>query len=64
MPSPPPPPDLRLRLWVAGVVTVVWGCSFVADVIPSLNYNPPQAIHGAMLLVVGGIFGSEIRRRR
>lgn len=64
-PAPPPSPsDTKLRLWIAGVVTVVWACSFVADVIPSLDYNPPQAIHGAMLLVVGGIFGTEIRRRK
>lgn len=64
-PQPPRiPPDTRLRLWIAGVVTVVWACSFVADVVPSLNYNPPQAIHGAMLLVVGGIFGTEVARRR
>jgi len=45
------------------VVTVVWACSFVASVIPALHYSPPEAIHAAMLLVVGGIFGTEIRRR-
>ena len=55
--------DAKLRLWVAVVVTVVWACSFVADVVPSLNYNPAQAIHGAMLVVVGGLFGAELRRR-
>ena len=51
-------------MWIAAVVTVVWACSFVADVVPTLAYDPPQAIHGAMLVVVGGIFGREIGRRR
>src|SRR6266702_5654993 len=56
-----PPDDGRLRVWGAMVVTVGWACSFVASVIPALHDSPREAIHAAMLLVVGDIFGTEIR---
>lgn len=48
---------------IALIVAGVWSCSFIADVIPQLRYNPPWQIHAAMLGVVTGIFGSEAVKR-
>lgn len=46
-------------------MTVVWCLNFLAALVPPLHYTPNSAIEGSMLLVVGGVFGSEaIRRRR
>ena len=60
---PPGGPDGQLRLIVAVVVAVVWSCSFVADVIPQLEYSPDPKIGIAMLGVVTSLFGAEAFRR-
>lgn len=47
---------------VAVVVTVVWGISFVADIlIPA--YTPPTNVHMALMVVLGGVFGSQFIRK-
>lgn len=47
---------------VAVVVTVVWGISFVADIlIPA--YTPPTNVHMALMVVLGGVFGSQFIKR-
>ncbi len=48
---------------IAIVVTLVWAVSFVADIIPSANYDPPTAIHAAFMVVVGSIFGVQLFSR-
>lgn len=46
---------------VAVTVTAVWALSFAADVIIAA-YTPPTSIHLALMVVLGGVFGSQIRR--
>lgn len=48
-----------LRIWIAGTVTTTWALSIVADIIfPA--YDPPAGVHSLMLIVAGGIFGTEV----
>lgn len=57
--SPPRAPGGFLSYFIAMVVTVVWAASFVADLAVK-GYDPPGAIHVAMLAVVGFFYGLPI----
>jgi hypothetical protein len=47
---------------LAVFVLALWGISFIADII-STEYEPPLAIHGAAMLILGAIFGVQVVRR-
>lgn len=47
---------------VALVVAVVWATSFVADILVK-TYTPPNEVHLALMVVLGGVFGSQFIRR-
>jgi hypothetical protein len=47
---------------VAVVVTIVWGISFVADILIP-DYVPPTNVHMALMVVLGGVFGSQFIKR-
>lgn len=47
---------------VAIVVTIVWGISFVADILIP-DYIPPTNVHMALMVVLGGVFGSQFIKR-
>lgn len=44
------------------LVTVMWSLSMILDAF-NQNYDPPAPIHGAFMLVLGGIFGSRLAGR-
>lgn len=48
---------------LALTVTFVWAISFVADIVQGDKYEPPIAIHGAMLVVLGSIFGFQLIKK-
>lgn len=41
------------------VVTGIWAMSFVADIFMRA-YEPPAAVHAALLLVLGPLFGIRL----
>jgi len=47
---------------LAIVVTTVWAVSFVVSAVPGSNYSPPAGVHGAMMIVLGAVFGARIAR--
>lgn len=49
----------RLTKIVGYAVTIAWLVSFVVDVV-SPTYDPPAAIHAAMMMVVGALFGHRV----
>lgn len=51
--------DPKVRLWVAGVITVAWAVSFVVDILNPL-YDPPSIVGTLMLIVAGAIFGTDV----
>lgn len=53
------PPALTAT--IAGVVTVVWAVSFIADVF-NPNYDPNPFIHFIMLTVVGAALGHSVMK--
>lgn len=44
---------------VAVVVTAVWAVSFLADILVK-TYTPPPSIHTALMIVLGGLFGTQL----
>lgn len=62
-PPPPQRPGLlkpEIVNGIAIVVTVIWAASFIADLVVA-SYSPPATIHGAFLLILGAVFGSQFR---
>lgn len=47
---------------LAVVVSIVWATSFVIDAF-STEYEPPIAVHGAMMVVLGAVFGVQLVKR-
>lgn len=45
--------------WLACLVSVVWAVSMIVNVIQP-GYIPPAGIHGALMLVLGGVFGARM----
>jgi hypothetical protein len=54
----------RTRTAVIAVVTLVWLINFVAGLIPSVDYEPDQAINGIFMAIVGGLFALGAREAR
>lgn len=52
----------KVRNGIAITITVVWAASFLVGVIEP-RYQVDAAIHGIMLVVAGGAFGSSIVKR-
>lgn len=48
----------RTTTFLAIGVFVIWAASMILDGL-NPNYDPPAAIHGAITLVLGGIFGAR-----
>lgn len=49
----------KLTTFLAIVVTVLWSASMILDAVNS-TYDPPAPIHGAFMLVLGGVFGARL----
>lgn len=49
----------RVTSSLAIVVTVIWSLSMLYDAI-NTSYDPPAPIHGAFMLVLGGVFGARL----
>lgn len=41
------------------LVTVIWSLSMCYDAV-NTSYDPPAPIHGAFMLVLGGVFGAKM----
>jgi hypothetical protein len=52
----------RVTAGLAIVVCAIWALSMITDAV-NANYDPPAGIHGALMLVLGGIFGARIAGR-
>lgn len=48
----------RVKIIIALAVTGVWIVSFLASLIPVLEYKPDPGVHAIMLIVAGAFFGS------
>jgi hypothetical protein len=48
--------DRKISNVIAIVVTTVWACSFLADIVFK-EYQPSAFVHLAMMAVVGAAFG-------
>lgn len=49
----------KLTSMMAIVVTVLWSASMLLDAVQA-SYDPPAPIHGAFMLVLGGVFGARL----
>lgn len=41
------------------IVTTLWSLSMIYDAV-NTAYDPPAPIHGAFMLVLGGVFGARL----
>lgn len=44
---------------LALLVSGIWALSMVMDAV-NTAYDPPAGIHGALMLVLGGVFGARL----
>lgn len=56
--------DPRVTNVIALVVTFVWGFSFIADIVPMVDYSPSPYIHLAMMSIIGAAYGSKFIQPR
>lgn len=49
----------RVTTILALLVSFVWALSMVLDAV-NQSYDPPAGIHGALMLVLGGVFGARL----
>lgn len=49
----------RIALYLAIVITIAWGVSFIIDVIDE-SYDPPASVHALMMIVAGSVFGEGL----
>lgn len=49
----------KITTALAIVVTALWSMSMILDAV-NLKYDPPAPIHGAFMLVLGGVFGARL----
>lgn len=45
--------------WLAILVSTIWAVSMIVNVIQPA-YVPPPGIHGALMLVLAGVFGARM----
>lgn len=53
--------DQKIRLFLAGVITIAWAISFIVD-IRVKDYEPPASLHPLMMIVAGAVFGEGLVR--
>lgn len=49
----------RVTTFLAILVATIWALSMIFDAL-NTGYDPPPAIHGALMLVLGGVFGARV----
>lgn len=49
----------KITAFLSILVTVIWSLSMLLDAF-NANYDPPAPIHGAFMLVLGGVFGARL----
>ena len=49
----------KITTFLAIIVTLLWSGSMILDAV-NLAYDPPAPIHGAFMLVLGGVFGARL----
>lgn len=49
----------RTTTWLAILVSTIWAVSMIVNVVQPA-YVPPAGIHGALMLVLGGVFGARM----
>lgn len=49
----------KVTTWLAVSVSAVWALSMMLDAVKNA-YDPPAGIHGALMLVLGGVFGARL----
>lgn len=52
----------KMTAILAVVVTVIWSLSMLFDAF-NPAYDPPAPVHGAFMLVLGGVFGARLAGR-
>ena len=57
-----PTMNSKLTAILAIIVTFIWSGSMLLDAF-NLAYDPPAPIHGAFMLVLGGVFGARLAGR-
>jgi hypothetical protein len=50
---------VKLTTFLAVLVALIWAGSLMLDAV-NREYEPPAAIHGALMLVLGGTFGARV----
>jgi hypothetical protein len=48
---------------VIALVAAVWAANMIAAMWPGSNYQPPEAVNGAFMTIVGGAFLARSRAR-
>ena len=59
--NPSPVISPRVTTAIAVTITVVWACSFVADIFIR-DYDPSPFVHALMMAVAGTAFGHRFLR--
>ena len=49
----------RVKLAFCWLVGTGWLASLIVGMIPAAHYNPPLAIHGPMMAVIGAVFATR-----
>lgn len=55
--------DRKLTVVFGYAILVAWLVSFVVDIVVP-TYDPPAAIHAALMVVVGALFGHSVLSRK
>jgi fatty acid desaturase len=53
---------MNVRLFIAVVVTLVWGAGYVAAIASNGEFSPDISVNAVMLLVAGYFFSSGIKK--
>jgi hypothetical protein len=53
---------MNIRIFIAVVVTLVWGAGYIAAIISQGEFSPDISVNAVMLLVAGYFFSSGLKR--
>jgi hypothetical protein len=53
--------DNKIRLGIAIMVSIIWAANVILGMIPSIEYEPQEAVNGLFLVVVGYLFTTASR---
>jgi hypothetical protein len=53
---------MNVRIFIAVVVTLVWGAGYVAAIASNGDFSPDISVNAVMLLVAGYFFSSGIKK--